>query len=340
MRLQFGLLLLSILTSFGFLSTACSTLAPTQAENTDNLVERLTLPAVEAVSLNGNPLRVVATTSIIGDVVAQVGGETIDLITLMEPGIDPHSYQPGAQDLTVVENAQVIFINGWDLEEALVGDLRTIGGGVTVIPISAGIFPMVFDDHTHEENHVAGEETHTGVDPHVWFKVESVKQWVKNTEIVLSTLDPANAQIYSNNAEIYLDELEALEVYIDTQLEQISPPDRILVTNHDSFGYFAEVYGFEVLGTVIPAASTLAEPSAADLAGLIQEMEDNNVCTIFTEITVSDNLAQTVAGELTSCSEVQVISLYTGAVGPVGSGAESYIAMFRTNVDKIVEGLR
>ncbi|NJN44579.1 MAG: zinc ABC transporter substrate-binding protein [Anaerolineae bacterium] len=341
MDFKFRLLLLSIFTSLGYLSTGCSTSSPTQVEEpAESLGESLTLPAVEAVSLNGNLLRVVATTSIIGDVVSQVGGEAIDLVTLMGPGIDPHSYQPGAQDLTVVENAHVIFINGWDLEEALVGDLTTIGRGVPVIPISAGISPIGFDEHTHEENHAAGEERHIGVDPHVWFNVENVKQWVKNTEFVLSTLDPANSENYSINAQQYLGALETLEKYIEEQLTYIPPENRILVTNHDSFGYFAEAYGFEVLGTVIPAASTLAEPSAADLAELIQAMEDHHICNLFTEITVSDTLAQTVAGELDNCSEVEVISLYTGAVGPVGSGAENYIAMFRTNVDKIVEGLR
>jgi ABC-type Zn uptake system ZnuABC Zn-binding protein ZnuA len=112
------------------------------------------------------------------------------------------------------------------------------------------------------------------------------------------------------------------------------------VTNHDTFSYFAQEYGFSVLGTVIPTASTLAEPSASDLAGLIKAMEGQGVCTIFTEITVSDTLAKTVAAELDGCDQVQVLQLYTGAVGPSGSGADSYISMFRHNVDMIVAGLR
>ena len=112
------------------------------------------------------------------------------------------------------------------------------------------------------------------------------------------------------------------------------------MTNHDAFGYFAQEYGFTVLGTVIPSISTLAEPSASDLAELITEMGEHGVCTIFTETTVSDALAQTVAAELDGCDNVQVLKLYTGALGPAGSGADSYIGLFRANIDAIVAGLR
>lgn len=116
---------------------------------------------------------------------------------------------------------------------------------------------------------------------------------------------------------------------------------KMTTTNtHDAFGYFAQEYDFTVLGTVIPNLSTLAEPSAGDVAGLIEKMKEHDVCTIFTETTVSDTLVQTVAAELEGCDEVKVLQLYTGAIGPEGSGAESYIGMFRTNVDIIVEGLQ
>ena len=306
--------------------------------------EMLTLPALQPTALNGSPLRVVATTSVIGDVVAQVGGDAISLTVLIGPGVDSHSYQPGAQDLTVVENAHVIFVNGWDLEEALVHDLETIGAGVSIVPVSAGIPPLTVEGSGHEDEGEGGEETdehaHTGADPHVWFNIHNVEQWVENIEHVLSELDPANAETYANNAETYLEELEELEMYVTSQLEQIPSESRILVTNHDSFSYFADEYGFEILGTVIPAASTLAEPSAADLAGLITEMEEHGVCTIFAETSVSDTLAQTVAGELEGCDEVKVLLLYTEALGSAGGGADSYIGMFRANVDAIVEGLR
>ncbi|MCB8944786.1 MAG: zinc ABC transporter substrate-binding protein [Ardenticatenaceae bacterium] len=317
----------------------------------DDSTETLSLPELGAAALNGRKLTVVATTSIIGDVVAQVGGEAIDLTILMEAGQDPHSYEPGAQELTAVADADVIFINGWDLEESLVDSLESIGEEALVVPISANIHPLAFgeDEHEHEgeeaeheeeDEHDEGEHHHSGADPHVWFSIHNVEQWMENVEHVLSELDPTHAGTYEANATAYMTELAELEAYAEAQLAPIPTEKRFLVTNHDSFGYFAEEYDFTVLGTVIPSISTAAEPSASDLTDLIAEMEEHTVCTIFTETTVNDTLAQTVASELSGCDAVQVLKLYTGAVGSEGSGAESYIGMFRTNIDTIVDGLK
>lgn len=353
--MKFTALSFSMVTVLTFLTTGCNPTPVVTQENNKTAEEpidvqepnhidegeMLILPVLKPVALNGSPLQVVATTSIIGDIVAQVGRGAIDLTVLIGPGVDPHSYQPGAQDLTVVENAHVIFVNGWDLEAGLARDLETIGG-VGPVPVSAGISPLAFgtgepaeadgnEDHAHE---------HAGADPHVWLSIRNVKQWVKNINYVLSELDPANAETFAGNAEAYSGDLEELETYVEAQLGQIPLEKRILVTNHDAFGYFANEYGFNVLGTVIPAVSTLAEPSASNLTELIAKMEKHRVCTIFTETTVSDTLAQTIAAELDNCAEVKVLALYSGSLGPVGSGAENYISMFRTNVDAIVEGLR
>jgi ABC-type Zn uptake system ZnuABC Zn-binding protein ZnuA len=291
------------------------------------------LPELKAADLGGAPLKVVATISIIGDVVAQVGGDAIELTMLMGPGQDPHSYKPVAQDMVAVSEAHVIFVNGWDLEEALVHDLEDIGEDIPLVPVSANIEPLAFGGHEHEGEH--GE----GADPHTWFSIHNVEQWVENIEHVLGELDPAHAETYESNAEAYLAELEELETYVETQMASIPAENRFLVTNHDSFGYLAYEYDLEILGTVIPSASTVAEPSASDLAELIEEMGERGVCTLFTEATISDKLAQTVAAELDGCAEVRVLKLYSGAVGPAGSGTDSYIGMYRFNVDTIVEGL-
>ena len=290
--------------------------------------EMLSLPELTAAELDGAPLKVVATTSIIGDVVAQVGGEAIQLTTLMGPGQDPHSFEPGARALTVVANAHVILVNGWDLEEALVHDLKEIGEDVPLVAISANIEPLAF-----------GDDEGSGADPHVWLAVHNVVQWTTNVEQVLTDLDPANAAAYRRNAAIYLAELEELATYVASAVAAIPEENRLLVTNHDALSYFAAAYDFELIGTVIPAASTLAEPSASDLTTLTTLMADRGVCTIFTETAVNDSLAQTVAGELSDCNEVQVVPLYTGSLGVAGSGADSYIGMIRTNVDAIVAGL-
>jgi ABC-type Zn uptake system ZnuABC Zn-binding protein ZnuA len=323
---------LAVLSTFAV--SGCGPGATSEREHEHNSEGMLTLPALEAADLGGAPLQVVATTSIIGDVVAQVGGEAIELTALMGPGQDPHSYQPTPQDMASVSQAHVVFVNGWDLEQALIHDLEEIAKAVPIVPVSANIEPLAFG-----EADLAAHE-HETADPHTWFSVHNVEQWVENIQQVLSDLDPANARTYGDNAEVYLAELEELGAYVEGQLASIPTAKRFLVTNHDTFGYLAHEYDLQVLGTVLPAASTLADPSASELTDLIAAMEEHDVCTLFTETTVSDKLAQTVAGELDSCAQVRVLKLYTGALGPAGSGAESYIGMFRYNVDTIVHGLQ
>jgi ABC-type Zn uptake system ZnuABC Zn-binding protein ZnuA len=332
---------------FGLLLVGCSSLSePAQGtapatvnieqDGQEQVPEILQLPDLAAVNLNGAPLKVVATTSIIGDVVAQVGGDAIELTTLIAPGQDSHSFEPGAQALASVAGAHVIFVNGWDLEEALVRDLDEIAGDAPVVPISANIAPLAAGDAEHEGED--GQE-HSSADPHVWFSVQNVRQWVANVAQALGALDSANRDLYESNAAAYLLELDALAEYTPSALAQIPAERRFLVTTHDSFSYFARDYGFTVLGTVIPGASTLAEPSAGDLAGLIAAMTEHAVCAIFTETTTGSTLAQTVSAELEGCEEVRVLPLYTESIGPAGSGADSYIGMFRANVDSIVAGL-
>jgi ABC-type Zn uptake system ZnuABC Zn-binding protein ZnuA len=304
--------------------------------------DELTLPELQSADLaDGEKLNVVATTNIIGDVVSQVGGDAIQLTTLLGAGQDPHSYVPAARDLTAVAGADVIFINGWDLEEGLVGDLKNIGDNALIVPISANIEPLPFGEDDHEDTAGSATEAHDhALDPHVWFSVRNVQQWVDNVELVLSTLDPTNASIYAANATAYRAELDDLAAYVKNQMESIPEEKRFLVTNHNAFGYLEADYGLTMLGTVIPGASTLAEPSASDLADLINTMKDHGLCAIFSETATSDTLAQTVAGELDYCDEVKVLPLYTGSLGPAGSGADSYIGMFRANVDTIVSGLK
>jgi zinc/manganese transport system substrate-binding protein len=311
----------------------------------DTGLTQLLLPALEAVDLDGRPLRVIATTSIIGDVVGRIGGDAIELATLMGPGQDPHSYQPGAADLTAVARADTIFINGWNLEEGLLDDLANIGEGIPLVPVNAGIEPLAFDEDEHEgEEHEAEDmedgHDHGGADPHTWQSVQNVMKWVENVSTTLSALDPSNSALYSANAEDYLVELEELDDYLRNELGTIPDARRVLVTNHDTFGYFAGAYGFEVLGTVIPGASTLAEPTAGALAALIQAMAEEEICALFTETTVSDRLAQTVSAELSGCEDVRVVKLFTDALGPAGSDADSYTGMMRANVDAIVAALR
>ncbi|MBX3056143.1 MAG: zinc ABC transporter substrate-binding protein [Anaerolineae bacterium] len=341
--LLIGLLLLGLLAA-GCAGGAAPAATAVPTTNPTAEMGVLSLPALTAVAREGEPLNVVATTSIIGDVVAQVGGEAIALTTLMGPGQDPHSYQPGARQLTAVANADVIFINGWDLEEALVRNLESVGEKAIFVPISANIQPLAFgagghDEAEDEDAHDAHD--HEGADPHVWQAAPNVMQWVNNAQQVLSALDPANTAVYEQNAAAYLAALADLEAYAQGQLAAIPAENRVLITNHDALAYFAHAYNFEILGTVVPGGSTLAESSATSLAALVSLMTEHGICTIFAENTSNTNLAAAVAAELKTCAGgVQVSQLYTDALGAPGSGADSYIGMFRANVDAVVEGLR
>jgi ABC-type Zn uptake system ZnuABC Zn-binding protein ZnuA len=333
-------LMLCVLTAVLMLGCSSSEVGDTAATEDMNEGGVLTLPMLEPVDLGGGKLRVVATTSLIGDVVAQVGGAAIELTTLMEPGQDPHSYEPGARELTAVADAHVIFVNGWDLEESLIGDLENIGGTVAVVPVSANITPLTFGDADAEHEDEEGDHDHGRFDPHVWFSVANVKQWTANIEQTLSALDPGNADVYGGNTAVYQTQLTELETYVTENLATIPAENRYLVTNHGAFNYFARAYDFEIVGTVITGFSTLAEPSASDMADLIAVMQAHQVCAIFTETTVNDQLAKIVADELDFCDSVQILPLYTGSLGAVGSGADSYLGWMETNVDTIVAGLR
>jgi zinc/manganese transport system substrate-binding protein len=284
----------------------------------------------------GEKLSVVATTSIIGDVVAQVGGEAIDLTVLMQPGQDPHGYEPAARDIARLEMADVIFVNGFDLEETALAVIDPLADSVLIVPVSAGIEPRdLVGQHGHDDT---GEvHAHGGADPHVWFDVDNVKIWVDNIADVLSALDPAHADVYAANGAAYRTRLDELDAYIRQQVLTIPPDRRKLVTNHESFGYFAVRYGFEVVGVVFHGGSTVAEPSAKEVAELVKAIRETGVTAIFVETTVSDELARVIAGEVGY--EVQVITLYTGAIGEPGSGADSYPGMMRADVDAIVAGL-
>jgi len=328
------LILLIILTA----SVACQASGQQDATSAEAL-QPLALPELAPVQhAPDQRLQVVATTGIIGDVVGQVGGKRIELTTLMGPGEDPHSYEPSTGDLTRVAQADVILVNGWQLEEGLLDDLANVSGETPIVSISANITPLPYGRHADEtEPEEDGE--HSAADPHVWLDPQLVAQWVRNVDALFSSLDPANAGHYAANAAAYLEELAALDEYMAERLSEIPPARRKLVTNHDALAYFARRFDFEIVGAVIPAASTLAEPSAQELAGLVQRMREENVCTIFAESTASVRLAETVATELSGCDNVQVLSLYTDALGAPDSNVGSYLQLMRTNTDTIVQGL-
>ena len=152
----------------------------------------------------------------------------------------------------------------------------------------------------------------------------------------LSAVDPDNASVYFQNASEYTKELDELHYWILDQVELVPPERRLLVTSHDAFTYFAEAYGFEIAGLVIPSLATHVEPSAEHIAELVEVIRERDIKALFGETTVSERLAQAVARE----TGAELFRLYSGSLGPEGSGADTYLTMVRTNVERIVEALK
>jgi ABC-type Zn uptake system ZnuABC Zn-binding protein ZnuA len=303
------------------------------------------LEDLTAVSLGeGEKLKVVATTTIVGDLVSQIGGDAIDLKVLLPLGTDPHAFSPTPQDVAAVADAHVIFINGFGLEEFLRELIQNAGGEAVVISLSAGIEPREFaegEGHKHEEAAEEPEESETGyypegVDPHTFMTAANAMRFVHNIEQTLSLLDLAHAAAYEAKAEAYEAQLANLESWIQGQVATLPPENRRMVTDHESFGYYAGHYGLEIVGAVIPAYSTGAEPSAQELSQLQDAIADYGVRAVFVGTTVNPALAQQVAED----SEVQLVPLYSDSLGAPGSGAETYLDYMRYNTTAIVEALK
>lgn len=297
---------------------------------------------LEVISLgDGEKLKIVATTNIVGDVVRNVGNDQIDLTVLMDIGVDPHTYVPTPADTAAIHDAYVVFANGAGLEADLEEMFENAGGKAVHIHVSHGLeLRSAPGGHEHEEEDAAsskveGEHDHGDVDPHVWFSVPNVIRWVENIEHTLSALDPANAGVYEENAREYVHELEELDAWIQDQMAQIPEANRKLVTNHPVFGYFADRYGLEQVGAVY-SISPSSEPSAQDIAALEDAIGEHGVPAVFAESTVNPKLAEQVAQDV----GVKLVPLYTGSLGSPGSGAETYLLLMRYDVNAIVDALK
>ncbi len=305
-------------------------------------MERAELSPVELAE--GEKLQVIATTSIVADIVRQVGGDLIDLTLLLPIGTDPHTFEPTPRDLASVADADLIFANGLGLESFLEEMLEHAGGEAVTVPVSEGVEVRQFGGGEVTEPEQEGEEQeqdgedhqHHGADPHTWTSPANAVVFVHNVEQALSGLDPANGERYAANAEAYEAQLEALDGWVKAQIETIPPENRALVTDHAAFGYYADRYGLEQIGAVIPSFSTAAEPSARELAELEDAIKEYDVKAIFVGTSVNPALSERVAED----TGVQLLTLYTGSLGAEGSGVASYVDYIEYNTETIVEGLK
>lgn len=300
-------------------------------------------PAPEAADLaQGESLRVAATTNIIADVTARIGGDAAVVTGLLPIGADPHSYEATPQDLRELSDAHVIFINGLELEASLEPVLETVD--TPVVTVNQAVETLSFEGDHHEEEgeeqdgkeHPEEEHAYGDADPHTWFSIDAVIAWTHTIEETLQTMDPAHVQEYAANAEGYRAELAALKAELTAQVDQIPPAERKLVTDHEALGYFAHEYDFEIIGTVIPSLSTLAAPSAADLAALQDQIRENGVKAILVGTTVNPTLAEQVATD----AGATVVPVYTGSLSGPDGPASTYLDFMRYDVSSIVAALK
>lgn len=287
----------------------------------------LTCSLLLAAGSLASGMSVVCTTTIIGDIVAQIAGEIFEILVLFSPDADPHAFEPRPQDLVALQRADLIFINGLDLEAGLADILGPLGD--TVISLSQDL-PGLLSEETDN-----GHPNHGTLDPHVWFDPTLVSVWVDVIAEQLSEVAPSQASDIRVRAIAYQAELASLDEWIVATLEQIPPEQRRLVTDHHVFGYFEARYGLEQVGTVFPGLSTLSEPSARDIAALVSTIESLDIPAIFVGTTVNPSLAQQIAAD----TGIRVISLYTGALSEPDGPAATYLAFMQYTVNALVEGL-
>lgn len=293
------------------------------------------------VSASASTIAVVATTSVIADLVRNVSGERVRVAVLLPPGTDPHTYTPTPRDVQAIANSQIVFSNGLGLEAWLDEITANAGGKRPNIVVSNGLTPIAGGEHAAEAaTGVAGgaDQAHANTnDPHMWFDVQNAIGYVDNIRKGLQQVDPAGASTYEANATAYTAQLKAFDTQIRASVATLPAERRKLITNHDTFGYFARRYGFTIVGSVFEGVSTEQEPSAQQIAQLVAHIRAEHVPAIFTENTVNTRLADQVADE----AGVKVVtSLYTDALGEPGSAGDTYLKMMRFDVQQIVDALK
>ena len=267
--------------------------------------------------------RILTSTSLLADFTRTISGDRLHVESLLGFGVDPHSYQPAPQDAAKISESQLIIVNGAEYEHFLETLLESAGGEATIVEASAGLHPRTDAESEH------------GVDPHLWLDPNNVIVYVENIRDALTHLDPQGEAIYASNADAYVAELKALDSWIVEQVEQIPAGKRLLVTNHEALGYFAERYEFTVVGTVIESVSSDASPSAQRLAALIEQIRSSGAPAIFLDSSDNSAFARQIADEtgVKVVTDLHLESLTDGA--PAGT----YIDMMKHNVNQIVSAL-
>ena len=299
---------------------------------------------------------IVVTTNILGDVVEEMLGGAAEVITIMPVGADPHVFEASAQEINSMMNADALITNGGSFEEGLLDVIENAEGeGVPTFEALSVIDALEYGEggHSHEghsdedhsdEGHSDEDHSdehqghdHSGVDPHFFNDPARMAVAVRGiSNFLQSQVTFADADAVSASADAYIEALTDLDVEVAALVELIPEANRVLVTNHEVFAYFADRYGFEVAGAIIPSGSTADSASAGELAELAELIEAEGVPAIFTDVSSSDQLAQTLADEV---GEVAIVELFTESLGDADSDGATYIDMIRTNAERISAAL-
>jgi zinc/manganese transport system substrate-binding protein len=278
---------------------------------------------------DGGPekLDVVATTTQLADFVRNVGGEAVSVDQILQPNTDPHDYEPRPSDVEGAASATLVFASGDNLDAWVDQVVSDSGSDAEVVDLGAEV-PIRLPGES------SGAEA-SKYDPHWWHDPRNAEAAVRQIESALTAADPSHKAELERNASAYLAELKALDTGIAKCIDSVPAPQRKLVTDHDAFGYFANRYGIEVLGAVIPSQTTQAQASAQDLSELAKTVEAENVKAIFPESSLSPKVAEAVARQTGAAANY---TLYGDTLGPEDSSGETYLRMEEANADEMVRG--
>ena len=290
-------------------------------------------------SASADKPRVIATTTILGDLVSRVAGDSVDVEVLMPPGADPHEFEASVAQAARIRSASLVVANGLGLEERLEGTLDAAqADGVTVYEVGPELDPQPMEEESGE--HLVAEAEGSGhgeFDPHVWLDPDRMATAAGLVATRLADATGLDAAPFQERAARYAADAIAAGREADAILAAVPADQRLLVTNHDALGYFARRFNLTILGTVIPGGSTLAEPSAADISALADALATTDVNAVFSENTVSPRLIEAVATEVGR--NIIVVELFTDSLGDPGSGADTYAGLITTDATLVANGL-
>ncbi|MEI6310586.1 MAG: metal ABC transporter substrate-binding protein, partial [bacterium] len=281
-------------------------------------------------------VRVLAVETFLADIAQNVAGDRLRVESLLPLGADPHAFQPSPADIAKVSQCQVLIINGAGFESFLGKLLEAAGNGPQLIVACEGLESRTLQEEAGHEQEIHEDHAHEG-DPHFWLDPTLVIRYTENIRDGFSLADPAGKELYLRNATSYSEKLRVLDRWIMNQVQQIPVERRLLVTNHESLGYFADRYSFHLVGTVIPSFSTDSAPSASQMAQLVDQIRATGVQAIFLETGANPQLARQVAEE----AGVKVVTeLFTHSLTAPGGEAPTYLEMMRANTLAIIQALR